>query len=74
MTERVRIGSEMSSQLPEVPPPPPHRSLSHTHTATLPSLVASLHACPSGRSLKPLLLFMNVKMLSLKSGRLNGKC
>lgn len=49
MTERVRIGSEMSSRLPQVPlcTPPPF-------TATLPSLVASPHACPSGRSLKPL--------------------
>lgn len=60
MTERVRIGSEMSSQLPQVPPPPPTATLTHTHAythtrrATLPSLVASLYACPSGRSLKPL--------------------
>lgn len=53
MTERVRIGSEMSSRLPQVPLHPPHHP-HPPHTATLPSLVASPHACPSGRSLKPL--------------------
>lgn len=54
MTERVRIGSEMSSQLPQVPPPPPAATHTQTHIATMPSLVASLYACPSGRSPKPL--------------------
>lgn len=72
MTERVRIGSKMSSRLPRVP----LNTHAHTRGPTLPSLVASPHACPSGRSLKPLssASFMNVKMPSLKSCRLNGKC
>lgn len=34
--------------------PHPTTTRTQTHTATLPSLVASLYACPSGRSLKPL--------------------
>lgn len=57
MTERVRIGSEMSSRLPQVPLYSPTLLITHTHThmhAALASLVASPHACPSGRSLKPL--------------------
>lgn len=75
MTERVRIGSKMSSRLPQVPLNTPAHT-AHTRSATLPSLVASPHACPSGRSLKPLssASFTNVKMPSLKSCRLNGKC